>query len=95
MKYAFVILVSIALAGCASIGTQEKTDMVKVSADGTTYLNGRKIPVASLSDSFTHDAVTIEADRSTPYQNVTAVLSETKEAGITKVTFLTEDDSEK
>jgi biopolymer transport protein ExbD len=95
MKYAFVIIASIALAGCASIGTQEKVDMVKISADGTTYLNGQKTPVASLSESFTCDAVTITADRATSYKNITAALDEIKEAGIIKVTLFTEDNSKK
>jgi len=56
-------------------------------------VNGKQVPVASLSDSFTHDAVVIEADRATPHANVIAVLEEAREAGIANVTFKTQSET--
>jgi biopolymer transport protein ExbD len=90
MKTGFAILMAASLTGCATIGTQNKMDVVKIDADGTTYLNGVRTPVASLSESFEKDEVIIEAERSTPHDKVVTVLEEAREAGVPTVSFKTQ-----
>ena len=92
MKNALATVTIVLLAGCTSIGTQGNVDVVRIDADGKTSLNGKLMPLASLSDSFKSDEVVIDANRSTPHNEVTAVMVETKEAGITKVSFKTHND---
>ena len=87
MKILITILAAASLAGCATVGPQSTVDVVQIDAQGTSYINGKQVPVASLSDSFSPDAVVIEADRATPHANVLAVLEEAKEAGVANVTF--------
>jgi len=85
------VLIALSLAGCATMGSKGNVDVVRIDADGTAYLNEEQIPVASLSDSFLKDEVIIEADRSTPYDKVVPILEETRKAGISKVSFKTQE----
>lgn len=89
MKYVCVLLIAILLTGCASPGTHAQIDLVKIDAAGTTYLNGKQMPVASLSKSFKKDEVVIDADLSLPHSKLAAVMEETKKAGIKKVSVKT------
>jgi biopolymer transport protein ExbD len=91
MKYIFTLLIAIALTSCATIGTQTKIDIVKIDKDGNVQLNGKQMPVTSLSESFKNEAVVIEADSSTSHGKVMAVIKETTEAGITNVSFKTQN----
>lgn len=93
MRALILILTAASLAGCATVGPRSNVDVVQIDAKGTAHLNGKPLPVASLSDSFTRDAVVIEADRATPYANVVAVLEEAREAGIANVSFKTQSES--
>ena len=87
------MLMAASLAGCATVGSQSTVDVVQIDAKGTSHLNGKQVPVGSLSDSFTHDTVVIEADRATPHANVVAVLEEATEAGIANVSFKTQSET--
>ena len=93
MRALILILTVASLAGCATVGSQSTVDVVQIDAKGTSRLNGKQVPVASLSDSFTRDAVVIEADRSTPYANVVAILEEAREAGIANVSVKTQSET--
>jgi len=79
------------LAGCATIGTQSNADVVNITADGKVLLNGKQIPTASLSELFKKNAVIIEAHSHVRHDKVTAVMEEAKEAGITNVSFKTQN----
>ena len=91
MRYLFAVLMAASLTGCATITTQNKIDVVKIDADGNTYLNGEQTSIASLSESFSKNVVIIESDRSTPYEKIISVLDETREAGIAQVSLKTQD----
>jgi len=87
------MLTAASLAGCATVGSQSTVDVVQIDAKGTSYLNGKQVPVGSLSDFFTQDTVAIKADRETPHANVVAVLEEAREGGIANVSLETQSET--
>ena len=86
MKKYLMLAAIVAVAGCASM----KTDFVRIDAEGSTELNGKPIAVSEISDHLKRDSLLIRADKATPYNNVIAVMSEAKEAGVANVSLATD-----
>jgi biopolymer transport protein ExbD len=93
MKALILLLAVASLAGCATVDLQSTVDVVQIDANGISHLNGKRVPVASLSDSFTHDAVVIEVDPASRHADLVAVLEEAKEAGIVNVSLKAQNET--
>ncbi len=89
MRSILLILIAVSLAGCATVRSQSKVDVLQIDAKGTLHLNGKLVPIADLPDAFTHDAIVIEADRASSHENVVAVLNAARDAGIMNVSLKT------
>ena len=85
MKNVIIALLVVILAGCAS--SQNNFDVVKIDADGTTYLNEKPTPLSDLSKSFTKESVIIEAHPSIPFTKFAEVMKEAEKAGIKQISL--------
>ena len=91
MKFVLATVMFALLVGCATIENRGNTDVVKITADGNALLNGKQVPIPTLSESFKMSALIVEAHPSAAHTAVVAVLEEAAEAGIKNVSLMTHD----